>query len=92
MLYGTGIYCVSNLPESSDDSFTFLNFCTRFNFLVGSYVIPVISKPNRGNVTATFAPRAGSLFNLARNFCCGPYASGTFIDWVITPLLFFLTI
>ena len=61
--------CESNLLESSDDDFTFLNFCTRLSFRVGSYERFCISNPNRGKVIATFVSRLASASNLDNHFC-----------------------
>ena len=86
-------YTVSPSPitADADDDFTFLNFCTRLSFRVGSYARFCISKPNRGKVIATFVSRLASASSLVNHFCFGPYASGTFIVCVTIRLLFFLT-
>ena len=82
---------MSNLLASLALDFTFLNFCTRFNFLAGSYAKSCISKPNLGNVSATLLSSPASWSSLVNHFCFGPYAKGTFIDCVTTPLLFLRT-
>ena len=41
---------MSNLFASALEDLTFLNFCTRFNFLAESYVNAPISKPSLGKV------------------------------------------
>ena len=58
----------------SAPSSTFFALITLFCFLLASYSIPEISKPIRGNVTATFFARLGSSVSLANHFCFGPYA------------------
>ena len=65
----------------------FLTFCILFNFLTGSYVIDPISNPIRGRVIATDLEILGSSLSLAKNYCLGPYANGTFIACATLPEL-----
>ena len=84
ILYGTGVNCFLVTVLLS----LFLLIVIGLNFLVLSYEIPVISKDKRGTVIATFWLRSACCSSLAKNFCRGPYARGTFILLYIEPSLF----